>query len=471
MTGKVKQERVFYSWQADLPAKDHRNLIETALKNAIETINKEESVVHELILDRDTKGVAGAPVIAQTIFGKVDQCTAFVADVTIVGRLTSGKAVINSNVSIELGYAFKAIPESGLILLVNRANGPIEDLPFDVKYRRVMPYDLAPGASAEDRRRVAKELQKDLENALRLLVNERRATEVRPIEELEAHLLDPAGGRRAARLIETEIEGLIEPLNAISTSDLAKNISPEGTYRLMQSYEKLSGDVVPLYVRGAHDDDLTLTRALVSGLNRISNVPRVPSRVGNPHLYPALLFLYAGGIAAVAGNRYATLMSLIHDAKIRTGETQETLPPAFQLVPYRVIDERIAKELPPVRAHHFPMSDHLFGVLREPIKRVIKLDSEYEETFLRFEYLFGLASAFASKKFGLGVYAPVGSYMWERNLRRPPYIYDVTNDELRKEGEEWPPFKAGLFDGSFDDFLLLKSQVDENIKETIARFY
>src|SRR6185503_20571036 len=99
----------------------------------------------------------------------------------------------------------------------------------------------------------------------------------------------------------------------------------------------------------------------------------------------------------------------------------------------RVIDERTAKELPPVKAHHFPMSDHLFGVLREPLKRVIKLDSEYEEAFLRFEYLFGLASAFANKKFGLGgVYAPVGSYMWERNLRRPPYIYDVTNDELRK---------------------------------------
>ncbi|HEU4639231.1 MAG TPA: hypothetical protein VFS84_10290, partial [Candidatus Binatia bacterium] len=119
MTGKLKQERVFYSWQADLPAQDHRYFIETALKKAIETINKDESSVHELILDRDTKNVAGAPVIAETILGKVDQSTAFVADVTIVGRLDSGKAVINSNVSIELGYALRAIPENGLIWVVN----------------------------------------------------------------------------------------------------------------------------------------------------------------------------------------------------------------------------------------------------------------------------------------------------------------------------------------------------------------
>jgi hypothetical protein len=472
VTGKVKQERIFYSWQADLPTKDHRNLIETALKNAIETINKEETSVHQLILDRDTKGVPGAPVIAQTIFGKVDQCTAFVADVTIVGRLTSGKAVINSNVSIELGYAFKAVPESGLILIVNKAYGEVEELPFDVKHRRVMTYKLPPEASPEDRRRAGKELQRDFELALRLLVDERRATEVTPVEELEEHLLDPSSGRKAARLIETEVEKLIEPLDAISTSELGKDFSPDGTYRLLQTYEKQCGDALPLYVRAAYDDDSSLTRAVVSWLKRISHISRIPNRGGNLHLYPALLFLYAGGIAAVAGNKYATVVSLIRDVKIKVSETQGNVPAAFQLVPYRVIDERTAKQLPPVRAHHFPMSDHLFSILREPLKRVIKLQSEYEEAFLRFEYLFGLASAFANEKYGLGgVCAPVGSYMWERNIRRPPHIYDVTDEELRKDKQAWPPFKAGIFDGTYDEFLELKRQADESIKKTTARYY
>ena len=470
MTGKLKQERVFYSWQADLPAKDHRYFIETALRKAIETINKDESSVHELILDRDTKNVAGAPVIAETILGKVDQSTAFVADVTIVGRLPSGKAVINSNVSIELGYALRAIPESGLIWVVNVAYGPVEDLPFDLKHRRLMKYELSPTASAEDRKRVAKELQDDLTKALRLLVSETQKAEVEPVEELEEYLLDPTAGRRAARLIETEVERLVGPVNAIAVSDVAKDVSPEGTYRLMQTYEKLSGDVVALYVRGGYDDDSSLTKALVSGLNQISHVTPVPHRYGgNPHLYPALLCLYAGGIAAVAGDRYETLVSLMRDVKIKTSETQGSLPAAFQLVPYRVIHERIAKELPPVRARHFPMSDYLFEFLREPLKRVIKVESQYEESFLRFEYLFAIASAIANGRYGVGVYAPVGSYMWERNLRKEPYIYEVTDEELRKEKEEWPPFKAGIFEGTFEEFLELKREADENMKKTTAR--
>lgn len=471
MTGKPKQERIFYSWQADLSTKDHRNFIESALKRAIETINQEQTSIHELILDRDTKDVPGAPIIAETIFEKVAQSTAFVADVTIVGRLASGKAVINSNVSIELGYAFCAIPESGLVLVQNRAYGPTEDLPFDLKHRRVMAFELPQTASSDDRKRLAKELQTDFEKALRLLVKEKRASEIRPVQALEEYLLDPANGRRAARLIETQVEQSIDPLNAIATSEVAKEVSADDTYRLMQTYEKLSADVVALYVRGAYDDDSSLTKALVTGINRISHIAPVPRRFGNPHLYPALLCIYAGGIAAVAADRYATMVSLMRDVKIKTSEPVGGLPAAFQLTPYRVIDERIAKALPPVRAHHFPMSDYLFEVLREPLKRVIKLESQYEESFLRFEYLFGLASAIANGEYGVGVYAPVGSYMWERNLRRKPYIYEITDEELRKEGESWPPFKAGIYSGSYEEFLRLKSQVDESIKGTISLFY
>jgi hypothetical protein len=60
-----EQDKVFYSWQADLPASDHRNFIEKALKGAIKAIKRDGSFLNELILDRDTKGVSGAPLIAE----------------------------------------------------------------------------------------------------------------------------------------------------------------------------------------------------------------------------------------------------------------------------------------------------------------------------------------------------------------------------------------------------------------------
>ena len=169
----MKQETIFYSWQSDVSPQNNRYLIEDALKRAIKVINKDGSFVNEFILDRDTKGVPGAPKIAETILDKVKKSSAFLADVTIIGKIDSGKAVINSNVSIETGYAFATLPEGALILVLNLACGRVEDLPFDLKHRRVMTYNLAEDATAEQRKSVRQELQSDLETALRQIIQSR----------------------------------------------------------------------------------------------------------------------------------------------------------------------------------------------------------------------------------------------------------------------------------------------------------
>ena len=62
--------RVFYSWQSDLPNNTNRTLIEKALEQAIKSLAKSGAV--ELAeVDRDTRGVAGAPNITTTIFDKI----------------------------------------------------------------------------------------------------------------------------------------------------------------------------------------------------------------------------------------------------------------------------------------------------------------------------------------------------------------------------------------------------------------
>ena len=104
-------------------------------------------------------------------------------------------------------------------------------------------------------------------------------------------------------------------------------------------------------------------------------------------------------------------------------------------------------------------------------EKALLIDAEYEECFFQFEYLFALASAFANQKWGLGTNVPVGSYIWEQNLQHPPYIFNVTDEELKKQRELWPPFKAGIFDGSFDDFLLFKTKADESMKKVINQYY
>lgn len=142
------QQTIFYSWQSDIPSKANRNFIQTALKRAIEAVKKKESIAVEPVFDSDTRNVAGAPKISDTIFAKVDASSIFVADVTIIRR-TVGKAVRdrkalpNPNVLVELGYALKALGDERLVLVANTSFGRIEDLPSDLLGRRTIPYTLS----------------------------------------------------------------------------------------------------------------------------------------------------------------------------------------------------------------------------------------------------------------------------------------------------------------------------------------
>ena len=171
------KQTVFYSWQSDSPQKSNRNFIQTVLKRAIDALNAKGTLAVEVVLDSDTRNVAGSPKIADTIYKKIDAASVFVADVTIV-KWTAGKtvktrkALPNPNVLVELGYALKVLEDPRLILLTNTAYGRIEDLPFDLLGRRTIGYtltekDLEKNAEGERiRRQVRESLQRILEEAL-----------------------------------------------------------------------------------------------------------------------------------------------------------------------------------------------------------------------------------------------------------------------------------------------------------------
>jgi hypothetical protein len=98
-------QKIFYSWQSDLPNATNRGFILRALGDASAAIGKDLSVDERPEVDRDTQGVPGAPDIAQTIFEKIDTAQAFVADVSIVTTAEESRPSPNPNVLIELGYA------------------------------------------------------------------------------------------------------------------------------------------------------------------------------------------------------------------------------------------------------------------------------------------------------------------------------------------------------------------------------
>ncbi|MBE9210118.1 hypothetical protein IQ244_27200 [Nostoc sp. LEGE 06077] len=157
--------KIFYSWQSDLPNKTNRGFIEAALEAATKSIRNDDSIKVEPVIDRDTKDVPGSPDIAHTIFEKIEQAQVFVCDVSIINQNSSSRLTPNPNVLLELGYAIKALGWNNIIMVINSAVAKPEQLPFDLRMRRVIPYFMP--EESEDRSTERKQLQSKLEGALR----------------------------------------------------------------------------------------------------------------------------------------------------------------------------------------------------------------------------------------------------------------------------------------------------------------
>jgi hypothetical protein len=132
-------------------------------------IRKDASVEIEPVIDRDTSGLTGAPEIAAAIFGKIDMAQVFVCDVSIIGRATDKRPTPNPNVLVELGYALKKLGWERVVLVMNTAFGSPEDLPFDLRSRRVLSYNVS--RDTPDKATSRNLLSRDLESAIRGIIS------------------------------------------------------------------------------------------------------------------------------------------------------------------------------------------------------------------------------------------------------------------------------------------------------------
>lgn len=160
---------IFYSWQSDLPNNLNRGFIEEALERAAKSIRNDNSIQVEPVIDRDTAGVPGSPDIASTIFSKINQAQIFVCDVSIINHDASTRLAPNPNVLIELGYAIKTLGTEHIIMVMNTSFGVPDNLPFDLRMKRVITYNA--NQEQQSRSQERKELEAKLENGLRAILS------------------------------------------------------------------------------------------------------------------------------------------------------------------------------------------------------------------------------------------------------------------------------------------------------------
>ncbi len=158
---------VFYSWQSDLPSRSNRTLIQEALENALARLAAEWGPHLEASVDRDTFQVPGAPNIAEVIYAKIERATAFVCDVSMVTMREERRPSPNPNVLLELGYAMRALGDKRLVLAINEHFGGMENLPFDLRPKRILRYTADPQADGPQLAATKRELTNDFVLALR----------------------------------------------------------------------------------------------------------------------------------------------------------------------------------------------------------------------------------------------------------------------------------------------------------------
>lgn len=155
---------IFYSWQSDLPNNINRGFILDCLERAVRAIAMSELSL-EFDIDRDTLDVSGSPDIVATIFKKIDAAAMFVADTTFVTGGEGQRKSPNPNVMVELGYAANQHSWDNIVCVFNVAFGKIEELPFDLRSRRIVTYNLPP--DSVDKSVARKELVSKLTSAVK----------------------------------------------------------------------------------------------------------------------------------------------------------------------------------------------------------------------------------------------------------------------------------------------------------------
>jgi hypothetical protein len=172
----------------------------------------------------------------------------------------------------------------------------------------------------------------------------------------------------------------------------------------------------------------------------------------NVRYYPALLLLYAGGIAAVANQQYGNLFDLmLTPVRIQHSGT-DIKPTLIRAVTDAMLElQRMEafKHLPGLERRYAPKSDYLRDLLQPLLDDLLFLGTGYDAAFDRFELLYALEYCNqyeGDSRLGGRFWAPVGRFGWRKEVLR-----DLVN-EAQDSGSNWAPVQAGLFNGSLDRF-------------------
>jgi len=162
-----------------------------------------------------------------------------------------------------------------------------------------------------------------------------------------------------------------------------------------------------------------------------------------------MLLMYAGGIAALAEDKYENLAAIMMTkvgSRHSGAEAKPIIVPATEGM-LDVTRADLFKSLPGHERQYAPKSEYLFKTLQPMLEDLLFLGTSYERLFDRFEVLYALVVADCNyDETYKRLWGPPGRFGWKLRDGNNPFS-DIIAEAEREQGD-WPPLRAGLFGGS-----------------------
>ena len=261
---------------------------------------------------------------------------------------------------------------------------------------------------------------------------------------MKRYLSEPRYRIQLADLVDDAVRKVVERVSGEDFSANAPHLSGESFAARVQSYDAACSTLLamaPVAGFWAEQDHFAVwERALL-------RLASSDERSGNTvwlsfKRYPALLLLFGLGIGSVEAGRLEFLGRLF--SVPFQDESRQRVPAVLSLV-FRCLPgdaETVAKSLPGLERARFPMSEWIYGVIRECTKDLTPNETQFTSAYTKLEILLALGFMYHGASL-YGNVAPSGRYFYlyeERNR-----VLEEIRESIEARGEESPFVVARIF--------------------------
>lgn len=288
---------------------------------------------------------------------------------------------------------------------------------------------------------------------------------------LKRYIDDPTKRIRLYDLVVGEAARVRRTVEEVPVGFYYKDVAQDEINRRLEAYEESTAVLRALFVTGcfwgshAHQDQW------VTALERLASFPLVADTHYSDWLklryYPALLTLYAGGIAALARGNYETLSALLYRPTALDISYGADRHPLIFDVHCSIMTDAVAEGVAPgmIRAYVLPNRLRSRNGLWESLRNYLPAEDQFQQCMDRFEYLFGLVHTDLAIKHDWSFWGPRGYLPFKQHGQYARQLITLIDNEIETEGLQWPPLRAGMFGGSLERLKGARKEFDELLSQ------